>query len=52
MIDHVLRGLLGHGYRTKMKASPLPGRLHRMRGEIERGDESLGRKMRYLLWLN
>jgi hypothetical protein len=52
MIDHVLRGLLGHGYRDRMKASPLPGRLHRMREDIVRGDESLGKKLRYLLWLN
>lgn len=32
--------------------SPLLGRLQRMKGEIDRGHESLERKLRYLLWLN
>jgi hypothetical protein len=35
-----------------MKPSPLPRRLERMKGEVERGDESLERKLRYLLWVN
>jgi hypothetical protein len=35
-----------------MKASPLVARLARMRADLERSDRELGRKLRYLLWLN
>lgn len=44
--------LFGVYYVPSMKASPLVGRLARMRSEVERGDDTLGRKLRYLLWLN
>ena len=39
-------------YVDRMKPSPLVARLARMRRDIERGDDSFGRKLRYLLWLN
>jgi hypothetical protein len=35
-----------------MKASPLPGRLRRMKSEIDRREEPLERKLRYLFWIN
>ncbi|APR88648.1 hypothetical protein A7982_13997 [Minicystis rosea] len=44
--------LLGAAYVRAMKPSRLPARLERMKTEIERGDEEIGRKLRYLLWLN
>ena len=47
-----LRGLIGNGYQTKMRASPLVGRLRAMKNQLERGEDSLERKLRYLLWLN
>jgi hypothetical protein len=51
-IDRALRAFFGVYYVDRMKASPLVARLTRMRSEIERGDDSFGRKLRYLLWLN
>ncbi|MCC6899166.1 MAG: hypothetical protein IT377_09335 [Polyangiaceae bacterium] len=48
----LLKSLLGAHYVKQMKPSPLPRRLERMKGEVERGDESLERKLRYLLWIN
>jgi len=51
-LEAALRTLLGKGYRTQMNASPLLGRLARMKGEAERGEESFERKLRYLLWVN
>lgn len=50
--DKLLRSLFGAAYVKKMKPSPLPGRLHTMRKEIERDEGELDRKLRYLLWLN
>lgn len=47
-----LVGFLGDGYSATMKPSPLPRRLLRMKGEIDRQDEAFERKLRYLLWLN
>jgi hypothetical protein len=32
--------------------TPLVGRLQRMKGELSTGSDTLGRKLRYLLWLN
>jgi hypothetical protein len=51
-IDSALASLLGDGYVRSMKASPLPKRLMRMKGEIDRNEERFERKLRYLLWLN
>jgi hypothetical protein len=46
------RSVLGEYYRPKMKASALPRRLERMMREVESGNESLERKLRYLFWIN
>ncbi|MCL4228463.1 MAG: hypothetical protein KJZ91_28705 [Myxococcales bacterium] len=51
-VERVLRGLLGKAYAARMKRSPLPGRLRAMKAELERGEDTAGRKLRYLLWLN
>jgi len=50
--ERILRGLLGHGYRTGMKSSPLVQRLHRMKDELDTGTDTMEHKLRYLLWLN
>ncbi|MCK9461836.1 MAG: hypothetical protein M0R80_19580 [Proteobacteria bacterium] len=51
-VETALDGLLGSAYVRKMPRSPLPSRLVRMQREIDRGVESVGRKLRYLLWIN
>ena len=51
-VERILRGLLGHGYQTAMRRSPLVGRLRRMHDELDRGEDTFERKLRYLLWLN
>jgi len=51
-IERIMRGLLGHGYQTSMKSSPLVRRLDRMKQDLEHGDDTVGRKLRYLFWLN
>lgn len=51
-IDVIARGLLGNGYKTSMKSSPLVPRLVRMKSELSRGEDNFERKLRYLLWLN
>jgi hypothetical protein len=50
--ERLLRGLLGHGYAKTMRASPLVARLRHMKEQVERGQDTAGRKLRYLLWLN
>ena len=51
-LEPALRTLLGAAYRTQMRRSPLPSRLSRMKGEMERGEESFDRKLRYFFWVN
>jgi len=51
-VEAALRSLLGDHYKAKMKPSPLVGRFARMKREIEKGEDSLDRKLRYLFWLN
>jgi hypothetical protein len=51
-IEHVMRGLLGHGYQEHMRASPLVGRLRHSLDELDHGDETMAKKLRYLFWLN
>jgi hypothetical protein len=48
----VLRGLIGNGYQTKMHPSPLVARLRAMKTQLDRGEDTFERKLRYLLWLN
>lgn len=52
MYERMLRGLLGHGYAESMRASPLVGRLRHMKEALSRGEDTLERKLRYLLWVN
>ena len=47
-----LSNLLGPSYVKRMRPSPLLRRLGRMKGEVDRGEESLERKLRYLFWIN
>lgn len=51
-IAQLLRGLIGNGYKPAMKASPLVGRLNAMKQQLDRGEDTFERKLRYLLWLN
>ena len=54
LISHLLRGVLGNGYRAaKMKPSRLIDRLTRIRAEVDKlGPQALEDKLKYLLWLN
>ena len=51
-VEKVLRTLLGDRYVPTMAATRLITRLTRMRDEVDRGNESFERKLRYLFWLN
>lgn len=51
-LEPFLRSLLGNGYRTKMRASSLVGRLRHVKDQLDHGDETVGHKLRYLFWLN
>ncbi len=50
--DQALRSILGKYRADRMKHSMLPRRLDRMKNEVERGQESIEQKLRYLLWVN
>ena len=50
--ERVLKDIFGEKYVPQMKPTPLLKRLARMKREMEKGEESLERKLRYLLWLN
>ncbi len=52
LVEKILSEVFGAKYSMSMKPSPLLGRLQRMKSEIERGQDSVERKLRYLLWLN
>jgi hypothetical protein len=51
-VEALLHEVFGDYYVRKMKKSPLPGRVARMKREVDRGEETIERKLRYLLWLN
>ena len=51
-VQAVLADVFGDKYVPRMKPTGLLKRLDRMRSEIERGEESFERKLRYLFWLN
>lgn len=53
-VEDSLKSVLGGYYDLgrERKASPVIGRLSRMKREMERGEDTLERKLRYLLWLN
>jgi len=50
--ERTIRGVLGNGFAQRMRASPLVARLRLMKGELDRGEDTLSRKLRYLFWLN
>lgn len=50
--NRALASLFGAAYREKMTPSPLAGRLARMQREVDAGQETWSRKLRYLVWLN
>jgi hypothetical protein len=52
MTETALKDIFGDYYVSSAKPSPLLGRLKRMRSEVDRGHESMERKLRYLFWLN
>lgn len=51
-VEKIVRGLIGNGYKEKMKPTPLVGRLRQMKAELSRGSDTFDRKLQYLLWLN
>jgi len=51
-VEKMLTEVFGGAYRPKMTPSPLVKRLQRMKGEVDRGDETVWRKLRYLFWVN
>jgi hypothetical protein len=51
-LERILRNLVGNGYKTKMRGSPLVGRLRSMKEQLDRGEDTFDRKLRYLFWVN
>jgi len=51
-VDGMMKSAFGASYERSMRPSPLIGRLRRMQGEVDRGQESLEQKLRYLFWIN
>jgi len=51
-VERVLRDVFGDKVRSELPPTPLIRRLQRMKSEVERGEESFERKLRYLLWIN
>jgi hypothetical protein len=50
--DGALKEILGRYWTDDIAPSGLVRRLDRMKGEMNRGQESIERKLRYLLWVN
>jgi hypothetical protein len=50
--SETLGRLLGPSYKSSMPPSPLIDRLNRMSKELDRGEDTFERKLRYLFWLN
>ena len=51
-IEQMLKNVLGNGYQTKMRPSPIVERIEKMKHELDHGDETFERKLRYLFWVN
>jgi len=51
-LEETLRLVFGAAWRDAMTPTPLPSRLTRMKRELDRGEDTFERKLRYLLWLN
>jgi hypothetical protein len=47
-----LQSFFGAAYVPAMKPTPMLMRMSRMKRELDKGEESFERKLRYLLWLN
>ena len=51
-VSELLGRVFGPAYKAKLPPSQLINRMQRMRKEVERGEDTFERKLRYLLWLN
>lgn len=51
-LSEVLGQILGPSYKSAMPPSPMVDRLQRISREVDAGEETIERKLRYLLWLN
>lgn len=51
-LSELLGQVLGPSYKSSMPASPLLQRLERISKEIDHGQDTFERKLRYLFWLN
>ena len=51
-LDQLLRGMIGNGYKPTMKPTPLVKRLDAMKQQLDRGEDTFEKKLRYLIWLN
>lgn len=51
-LSELLGQVLGPSYKGSMQPSPLLDRLHRISKEVDAGEETFERKLRYLFWLN
>ena len=51
-VPTALRSVFGDYYVDRMRPSPLPKRLSRMKGEVDAHQEEIEHKLRYLFWLN
>jgi hypothetical protein len=51
-LEKILASILGEYYVREATPTGLIRRLSRMKSEVERGEEGLERKLRYLFWLN
>jgi hypothetical protein len=51
-LDVAFAQLFGKALKRSMPPSLLPQRLERMRREVDRGEDTVERKLRYLFWLN
>jgi hypothetical protein len=52
LVAKVCKNLFGAAYVPSMKKSPVTARLLQARKELDADERELGRKLRYLLWLN
>ncbi len=51
-IEQMLKNVLGKGYQNKMRPSPIVERFEKMKRELDHGEDTFERKLRYLLWVN
>lgn len=51
-LEASMKRTFGPAWRDAMTPTPLLSRLQRMRKELDRGEDTVERKLRYLFWLN